>query len=118
MIYVAGGARNPSVYYRERQAMAHTDCCALAIAAGDFRGIVKRYPQVSGTALDIVAARLRTLHELVEQLGARSVEQRIASIRSRWPGNWARSAATRCSSRPRFPGLITAAQPRSTRVHR
>jgi CRP/FNR family transcriptional regulator, nitrogen oxide reductase regulator len=60
-------------------AVAHTGCCALAIAAGDFQGILKRYPQVTGTALDIVAARLRTLHELVEQLSAHSVEQRIAS---------------------------------------
>jgi CRP-like cAMP-binding protein len=60
-------------------AVAHTGCCLMAIAGADFQTILQRHPQVATAALDIVAARLRAMHDLVEQLGAHSVEQRIAS---------------------------------------
>lgn len=60
-------------------AVAHTDCCLLAVAPGDFQQILKLYPPVATAALEVVAARLRSMHELVEQLSAYTVEQRIAS---------------------------------------
>jgi len=60
-------------------AVAHTDCCLLAIDGADFRAILRRYPAVANAALDMVSARLHSMHELVEQLSAHPVEQRIAS---------------------------------------
>jgi CRP-like cAMP-binding protein len=60
-------------------AVAHTDCCVLAISGADFRSILRRHPQVAAAALDIVAARLRAMHDLVEQLSAYPAEQRIAA---------------------------------------
>ena len=45
----------------------------------DFQVILLRYPQVANAALEIVAARLASMHELVEQLSAHPAEQRIAS---------------------------------------
>lgn len=61
-------------------AVAHTGCCTLSIAGSEFQTILRRYPLVATSALEIVAARLRAMHELVEQLGAHSAEERIASI--------------------------------------
>ena len=61
-------------------AVAHTPCCVLAVTGADFQAILRRYPQVANATLEIVAARLASMHELVEQLGAHPAEQRIASI--------------------------------------
>lgn len=60
-------------------AVAHTACCVLAVAGTDFQVILRRYPQVANAALEIVAARLASMHELVEQLSAHPAEQRIVS---------------------------------------
>lgn len=60
-------------------AVAHTDCCVLALTARDFHAILQQYPGVALAALQIVAARLRTMHEVVEQLNTRAIEQRIAT---------------------------------------
>ncbi|MGB8064882.1 MAG: Crp/Fnr family transcriptional regulator [Candidatus Sulfotelmatobacter sp.] len=60
-------------------AVAHTDCCTLTVTARDFKNILCRYPVVAISSLEIVATRLHAMHELVEQLSAHSVEQRIAS---------------------------------------
>lgn len=60
-------------------AVAHTACCVLAVASADFQAILRRYPQVANATLEIVATRLASMHELVEQLSAHPAEQRIAS---------------------------------------
>ncbi len=60
-------------------AVAHTGCCVLAVAGADFQAILRRYPQTANATLEIVAARLASMHELVEQLSAHPAEQRIAS---------------------------------------
>lgn len=61
-------------------AVAHTACCLLTIAANDFQTVLRRYPEVANAALEIVAARLTSMHDLVEQLSAHPAERRIASI--------------------------------------
>lgn len=61
-------------------AVAHTSCCILTISGADFQAILRRYPQVANATLEIVAARLASAHELVEQLSAHPAESRIASI--------------------------------------
>jgi CRP/FNR family transcriptional regulator, nitrogen oxide reductase regulator len=60
-------------------AVAHTACCVLAVAGIDFQAILRGYPQVANATLEIVAARLASMHELVEQLSVHPAEQRIAS---------------------------------------
>ena len=60
-------------------AVAQTDSCTLTVTARDFQSILRRHPAVAISSLEIVATRLRAMHDLVEQLSAHSVEQRIAS---------------------------------------
>lgn len=59
-------------------AQAHTQCCVLRIAVEDFKTMLRRYPPVALAVLDIVAGRLTTAHEMVRQLSAYAVEQRVA----------------------------------------
>ncbi len=60
-------------------AVAHTSCCVLAIAGADFQKSLRRYPEAANATLEIVASRLASMNELVEQLSAHPAEQRIAS---------------------------------------
>lgn len=60
-------------------AEAQTDCCVLVVTAGEFQDILRRYPPVALATLEIVAARLRAAHDLVEQISALPVESRIAA---------------------------------------
>jgi CRP-like cAMP-binding protein len=60
-------------------AQAHTTACVLVISAADFREILHRFPSAAIAALEMVANRLKAAHDLVRQLSAHSVEQRIAA---------------------------------------
>ncbi len=60
-------------------AQAQTMCCVLTIAAADFQMILQRHPLVAVRVLNVIADRLKTAHEMIKQLSAYSVEQRIAS---------------------------------------
>jgi CRP-like cAMP-binding protein len=61
-------------------AVALTPACVLRIEREPFRELLKRYPSVSLALLDITAGRLRQSQEMVRQLSAHSVEQRIAHV--------------------------------------
>lgn len=61
-------------------ALAHIDCCVLSIGSDDFRRILQEYPQVSLKVIDIMAERLKSAHEMIRQLSAYSVEQRLAHV--------------------------------------
>lgn len=64
-------------------AVAHTHSCILGITAAHFEEVLQRHPGVAAAALQILAARVRELHQTIEELSAHSVEQRIASALSR-----------------------------------
>lgn len=70
------GALDYEAYPETAQAL--TPCCVLRIAVEDFKAMLRRYPSVALAVLDIVANRLTTAHEMVRQLSAHSVEQRVA----------------------------------------
>jgi len=61
-------------------AQAHTSCCILVINSAEFQKILIRFPNVAIKLIDIMAVRLRLANERVHQLGALSVEERIANI--------------------------------------
>jgi CRP-like cAMP-binding protein len=61
-------------------AQAQTAACVLSIASHDFRGLLVSYPSVALSVLDITDQRLAEAHEMLRQLSAHSVEQRIAYI--------------------------------------
>jgi len=61
-------------------AQAQTSACVLSIASQDFRSLLTRYPSVALSVLDITSKRLAEAHEMLRQLSAHSVEQRIAYI--------------------------------------
>jgi CRP-like cAMP-binding protein len=61
-------------------AEAQTQTCVLVINADDFRRILEKYPKVALKVVDIMAVRLRTAHERVQQLSALSAEGRIANL--------------------------------------
>lgn len=61
-------------------AMAQTPCCVLSIGADAFRGILGDYPRVAIEVIDIMARRLKSAHEMINQLSAHSVEKRIAHV--------------------------------------
>ena len=60
-------------------AIAQTDCCILQISSVDFESILSEYPNVTRKALEAVSKRLTESQEVVKQLSAYTVEQRIAS---------------------------------------
>lgn len=64
--------------YRE-DAIAHTHCCILYTTADEFRQLLQRYPAVALATLDLVATRLRSAQETIEQISAYPVDQRVAS---------------------------------------
>ncbi|HWS24210.1 MAG TPA: Crp/Fnr family transcriptional regulator [Anaerolineales bacterium] len=59
-------------------AQAHTNCCVLVIDRDSFQKILKRYPTVALSLIEIMANRLRAANERVKQLSALTVEARIA----------------------------------------
>lgn len=61
-------------------AQAQTSACILAIPADDFRALLTRYPAAALTVLDITAKRLHDAHEMLRQISAYPVEQRIAYV--------------------------------------
>lgn len=61
-------------------AQAQTPVCVLTISAEDFRTILARYPSAALTVLDITQRRLLDAHEMLRQLSASTVEQRIAYV--------------------------------------
>lgn len=64
---------------RSETAVAQTDCCILQISSTDFESILSAYPDVTRRVLEAVSRRLAESREVIKQLSAYSVEQRIAS---------------------------------------
>lgn len=64
-------------------AQAQTSACVLAITAEDFRGVLTRYPSAALAVLDITSKRLHEAHEMLRQISAYPVEQRVAYILSK-----------------------------------
>jgi len=60
-------------------AVTQTDCCILQISAKNFEKILENHPDVLSKVLRTVGQRLGELQEVVKQLSAYTVEQRIAS---------------------------------------
>jgi len=61
-------------------AQAQTPVCVLGIGKDAFRHILDRFPSVALKVLDIMAARLQTAQERVQQLSVFPVEARIAHV--------------------------------------
>jgi CRP/FNR family transcriptional regulator, nitrogen oxide reductase regulator len=64
--------------YRE-DVIAHTACCILYTTTEVFHGLLNQYPVVALSSLQMVAARLRDAHTIIEQLSAHPVDQRVAA---------------------------------------
>lgn len=60
-------------------AIAQTDGCILQISAQNFEKILIRYPDVTMKVLKAVGQRLEESQEIVKQLSAYTVEQRVAA---------------------------------------
>ncbi len=60
-------------------AIAQTDCCILKISSEDFENILSDHPDVTRKVLEVVSQRLMEAQDIVKQLSAYPVEQRIAS---------------------------------------
>jgi CRP-like cAMP-binding protein len=67
-------------------AIAQTDCCILQISSADFENILSDYPDVTRKVLEVVSQRLAESQEIVKQLSAYTVEQRVASALLRLAG--------------------------------
>lgn len=67
-------------------AVAQTDCCILQISSDDFENILSDYPDVTRKVLEVVSQRLAEAQDIVKQLSAYTVEQRIASALLRLAG--------------------------------
>jgi CRP-like cAMP-binding protein len=61
-------------------AIAQTQCCVLSIGSAEFRVLLGEFPAVSINVIDIMSERLRSAQEMIRQLSAFSVEQRIAHV--------------------------------------
>lgn len=59
-------------------AVALTTVCTLSISTDDFRHILEKYPSVSVAVLNTMSSRLLEAQDMVHQLSAHTVEQRIA----------------------------------------
>jgi CRP-like cAMP-binding protein len=60
-------------------AVAQTDCCILQISGQKFEEVLNRYPDVTLKVLKAVGQRLEESQEIIKQLSAYTVEQRIAA---------------------------------------
>jgi CRP-like cAMP-binding protein len=64
--------------YRE-DVTAHTPCCILYTTSDVYQDLLKRYPVVALSTLELVSQRLRHAHSTIEQLSAHPVNHRIAT---------------------------------------
>jgi CRP-like cAMP-binding protein len=62
----------------QETAIVQTHSCIMKIDTENFRGILKKFPSAAIIVMDIMSKRLREAQELIQQLGANSVESRIA----------------------------------------
>lgn len=69
----------PEEVYGET-AQAQVATCVLTISADDFRELMTIYPQITLAVLDMTADRLHSAREMVRQLSAHPVDQRIATV--------------------------------------
>lgn len=60
-------------------AVAQAACCVLAITTADFRELLRTYPEMALTVLDMVAEDLVVAHDTIRAISTLSVEARIAS---------------------------------------
>ena len=60
-------------------AIAQTHCCILQISAQNFENVLHHYPDVTMKVLQAVGQRLEESQEIIKQLSAYTVEQRIAA---------------------------------------
>ena len=67
-------------------AVAQTDGCILQISSNDFEAILSEYPDITRKVLEVVGRRLAEAQDIVKQLSAYTVEQRIASALLRLAG--------------------------------
>lgn len=67
-------------------AIAQTDGCILRISAADFDRILAEHPAVTRKVLEAVSQRLAESQQVIEQLSAYTVEQRIAAALLRLAG--------------------------------
>ena len=61
-------------------AEAQVASCVLAISADDFRDLMTATPEIALAVLDMTAGRLQSAQDMVHQLSAHPVEQRIAAV--------------------------------------
>lgn len=61
-------------------AQAQVATCVLTIGADDFRDLMATYPDIALSVLDLTAERLQSAQDMVRQLSAHPVEQRIAAV--------------------------------------
>jgi CRP-like cAMP-binding protein len=59
-------------------AVALTTVCTLSISAAGFRHLLEKFPSVAVAVLDTMSSRLLEAQDMVHQLSAHTVEQRIA----------------------------------------
>lgn len=60
-------------------AMAQTDCCILQVSAPNFEKVLAHHPDVTLKVLKAVGERLEQSQEVVKQLSAYTVDQRVAA---------------------------------------
>jgi CRP-like cAMP-binding protein len=61
-------------------AIAKTDCCILQISAQDFAKILAQHPDVAMKVLQAVGQRVEEFQEIIKQLSAYTVEQRVVAV--------------------------------------
>lgn len=61
-------------------AVAQTECCVLAITAGDFEELLARHPEIVREVLNSVARSLDDARETIRQLTTSPVAARIATV--------------------------------------
>lgn len=62
----------------EETAIAQLSSCVMKIDSDNFRKVLQKHPTASLTVLDIISKRLHEAQEMIKQLSAHSVENRIA----------------------------------------
>lgn len=77
--YFGSLSSSPDETYTET-AQAHTAVCTLTIGKDIFRSILSNRPEVALRVLEITTGRLAASQEMVRQLSAHPVKQRIAYI--------------------------------------
>jgi len=70
--------RSPSLY--SETAVAQTQVILSVVGAGNFRSVIRAFPSVALSILEITATRLAAAQQTIRSLSAHPVEQRIAYI--------------------------------------